>query len=157
MSIIIITITTTTTTIIITISTITIIISCYNTQLSLAFATTRTSIRDTTQLFFLYLLLYLFNNFLWLHPSLRTSPSNQKPICANLHACSIAPRPQITSSLSHHLILVSTSIVPSLSNSPFCLHSCFVNSEDKKLIFRPSCLVFLEKIIQFSFNFSFLT
>jgi len=105
-------ITTTTTTIIITFNTI---ISCCNTQLSLVSAITRTSIRDTTRLFFLYLPSYLYNNFLLLHPSLKTTSSNQKPICTNLHANSIAPL-QITSSLHHRLLLVSTSIVPSLSN-----------------------------------------
>lgn len=155
MSIIIIITITTTTIIIITISTI--IISYYNTQLNLVSATTtttRTSIRDTTLHFFLYLLLYLFSNFLWLHPFLKTTPSNQKPIFTTiLHANSIALPPQITSSLNQHLLLVSN-IVPSLSNLPFSLHSSFVNSQHKNLFFRPVSLVFLKKKYQIFFIFS---
>lgn len=130
------------------ITTIISIIICYSTQLRLASATTtttRTSIRGTTQHFFLYLLLYLFNNYLWFHPSLKTRASIQKPICRNLHANSIVLLLRITSSLNQLLLLVSRSIFPSISNSPFCLQSCFVSREVKNLFFRLACLVYLEK------------
>ena len=104
--------TTTTTTTIIIIITISSTISCYNIQVTLVSATTTTrttSIRGVTQHFFLYLLLYPCNNFLGLHPSLKTTASNQKPICTNLHANSIALPHRITSSLNQHLLLVSSS------------------------------------------------